>query len=62
MNKIREHPVFISGVGFFICLASFLLAALLGKSVFTTAMFYVGFGVGCIGVLIGFFAFRQSEK
>ena len=62
MSEFNKSPVFIAGVGFFICLASFVLAALLGKSTFTTIIFYVGFGVTAIGVLLGFMGFRQNEK
>ena len=62
MSEANKSPVLIAGIGFFICLASFVLAALLGKSTFTTVLFYVGFGVGTVGVLLGYLGFRQNEK
>ena len=61
MSGLRRHPVLISGTGFLLCLASFVIAALVGQSSFTNYMFYVGFSVTAIGVLIGFFAFKQKD-
>lgn len=59
---MKNRALFLSFAGFFICFASFLLAAIVGKNFFTTLLFVVGFVVGALGVLIGFFTFRQDKK
>lgn len=61
MDFLRKHPVLISGIGFFICLVSFITAAVFQQSTFTTYLFFIGFAVGAIGVFIGFFAYKQDD-
>ena len=61
MKGLTDRPVLISGIGFFLCLASFLIAAILGKSSAATALFVTGFAIGSIGVLIGFLSSKKSE-
>jgi predicted membrane protein len=58
----KKSPVFIAGTGFAICAFSFLLAYLFGRAEAFDYIFYSGFIICTIGVLIGFFTFGSGSK
>lgn len=57
----QRKPILIAGLGFSICLLSFILGASIGKSAATTVLFYAGFVICAFGVLLGFIVFRRDQ-
>ncbi len=58
---MKNRPMLIAGSGFAIGVISFLIAAQFGKGTVPTYLFYTGFIVCTIGVLDGFFIYRQDK-
>lgn len=57
---MAKHPVLISGIGFFLCVVSYIMTSTFGDSAFSETLFWVGIGICSVGVLIGFFTFKQE--
>lgn len=56
----KKFPVIVAGSGFLVCLISFVLAWAMGKSQASMILFFVGFGICFVGVLVGFGRFRKD--